>query len=179
MLFHETEISGAYVIELERRVDPRGFFARAFCAREFESHNLATNFVQMNISCSSKKGTLRGLHYQTGLASETKVIRCIRGAIYDVIVDLRPGSPTYLRHASVTLTADNGKAFYVPKMFAHAYQALADDVEVLYQVDAFYSAEHERGLRYDDPALAIPWPETVTVVSEKDRSWPLLHAALR
>lgn len=174
MLFTETELSGAYIIDLERRTDQRGFFARAFCAQEFARHGLPTNFVQMNISFSSAKGTVRGLHYQAGPAAESKVVRCTRGAVFDVIVDLRPHSSMYLRHVGVQLTAENRRALYVPKMFAHAYQALADDVEVLYQVDSVYAPESERGLRYDDPALGIEWPEPVTVVSEKDRAWPLI-----
>jgi dTDP-4-dehydrorhamnose 3,5-epimerase len=179
MLFTETQILGAFIIDPEPRVDHRGFFARAFCAWEFERNGLATSFVQMNISSSVVKGTLRGLHYQLGPAAETKVVRCTRGAIYDLIVDLRPGSATYLQHIGVTLTAENHRALYIPKLFAHAYEALSDDVEVLYQVDSFYAPDHERGLRYDDPALAIKWPETVTVVSEKDRAWPLIVSGSR
>ncbi len=175
MLFAETRLRGAFTIDLEPRVDPRGFFARAFCTREFEQHRLTTSFVQMNISSSAAKGTVRGLHYQDGAASETKLVRCTRGAIFDVIVDLRRGSPTYLQHVVVTLTSENRRALYVPKMFAHGFQALTDGVEVLYQVDSFYAPEAERGLRYDDPVLAIRWPEAVTVVSEKDRLWPLLE----
>ncbi|HXH38961.1 MAG TPA: dTDP-4-dehydrorhamnose 3,5-epimerase [Thermoanaerobaculia bacterium] len=177
MRFTETRIPGAFVIDPEPRVDERGFFARVFCAREFAEHGLSESFVQMNISASTAKGTLRGLHYQREPASETKVVRCTRGAIYDVIVDLRPASATYLQHVGVTLTSGNHLALYIPKMFAHAYQALCDDVEVVYQVDSFYSPGHERGLRYDDPVLGIRWPETVTVVSEKDRTWPLIAAA--
>lgn len=174
MLFTETELSGAFIIDLERRADQRGFFARAFCAQEFAQHGLRTTFVQMNISHSSVKGTVRGLHYQVGAAAESKVVRCTRGAVFDVIVDLRPDSLTYLRHIGWQLTADNRRAFYVPKMFAHAYQALTADAEVLYQVDAMYAPGSERGLRYDDPTLGIVWPVPVTVVSEKDRAWPLI-----
>lgn len=174
MIFTRTELAGSFVIEPELRVDERGFFARVFCQREFEQHGLTTGFVQMNISCSRSKGTLRGLHYQTGAAAETKVIRCTRGAIRDVIVDLRHNSPTFLRHVGVTLTAENHLALYVPKHFAHGYQALQDDVEVVYQVDSFYTPAAECGLRFDDPALGIVWPQAVTVVSDKDRAWPLL-----
>jgi dTDP-4-dehydrorhamnose 3,5-epimerase len=173
VLFTPTELNGAYVIDLERRGDARGFFARAFCADEFARHGLATTFVQMNISFTAEEGTIRGLHYQIGDAAETKVVRCTRGAVYDVIVDLRPDSPTFGKHIGVELTAENRRAVYVPKMFAHGHQALTGDVELLYQVDAFYQPGAERGIRFDDPALAIAWPKAVTVVSEKDRSWPL------
>jgi dTDP-4-dehydrorhamnose 3,5-epimerase len=175
MRFTETPIPGAFVIDLEPRVDERGSFARAFCAQELERQGLETWFVQMNLSVSNAKGTIRGLHYQIGAASETKIVRCIRGAIFDVLVDLRPDSPTLRRHFGVTLSGENRRALYIPKMCAHAFQALTDDVEVLYQVDAFYSPESERGLRFDDPVLGIEWPEAVTVVSEKDRSWPLIN----
>jgi dTDP-4-dehydrorhamnose 3,5-epimerase len=174
MLFTETKLSGAFIIDLERRTDGRGFFARAFCAEEFARHGLSSSFVQMNISVSSSLGTVRGLHYQAGPAAETKVVRCTRGAVFDVIVDLRAGSPTYLMHVGVRLTAENRRALYVPRMFAHAYQALTDAAEVLYQVDAMYAPDSERGLRYDDPTLGIDWPVPVTVVSEKDRAWPLI-----
>jgi dTDP-4-dehydrorhamnose 3,5-epimerase len=174
VLFTPTELSGACVVDLEPRGDARGLFARAFCADEFARHGLVTAFVQMNVSFTAAKGTIRGLHYQIGDAAETKLVRCTRGAIFDVIVDLRPGSPTFGKHIGVELTADNRRAVYVPKMFAHGHQALTDDVELLYQVDAFYQPAAERGIRFDDPALAIVWPEPVTVVSEKDRSWPPL-----
>lgn len=177
MLFTETDLRGAFVIDLERRGDERGFFARAFCTEEFARQGLVGVFVQMNVSFSAAKGTIRGLHYQTPPAAETKLVRCTRGAIYDVIVDLRPESPTFRKHVGVELTADNRRALYVPKSFAHAFQSLTDDVEVLYQVDAPYAPQFECGLRHDDPALAIRWPLPVTVVSEKDRSWPLLCAS--
>ncbi len=174
MRFTETKLPGAYIIDVDLHADDRGFFARAFCAREFADKGLNPAFVQANISFNAKKGTLRGLHYQIEPAAETKLVRCTRGAIYDVIVDLRPGSPTYLQHAGVELTAENRRALYVPKMFAHGYQTLSDDAEVVYQVDAFYEPTLERGLRYDDPRLQIEWPEPVTAISNKDRAWALL-----
>jgi len=174
MFFTETAIRGAFLVDPDLKTDQRGFFARTFCALEFEQHGLATTFVQTNVSFSALRGTLRGLHYQVDPASETKLVRCTRGAIHDVIVDLRPGSPTFLQSIAVTLTFENHRGLYVPKRFAHGFQALSDDVEVSYQVDAFYSPEHERGLRYDDPVLAIQWPETVTAISEKDQRWPLI-----
>jgi dTDP-4-dehydrorhamnose 3,5-epimerase len=174
MKFKETKLQGAFVLELEQRSDNRGFFARTFCRQEFEAHGLNPNVAQCNLSFNEKAGTLRGLHYQTPPATEAKFFRCIRGAIYDVIVDMRPGSPTYLQHFGIELTADNHLALYVPEMFAHGYQALEDGTEVLYQVSEFYTPGVEQGLRYDDPALGITWPMPTTVISEKDQSWPLL-----
>ncbi|MEP7290287.1 MAG: dTDP-4-dehydrorhamnose 3,5-epimerase [Chloroflexota bacterium] len=174
MLFTETELPGAFMIDLELRSDARGFFARAFCIDEFGRQGLSTTIVQANISYNVAKGTLRGMHYQLEPAGETKLVRCISGAIYDVIVDLRPESPTYLQHVGVTLSAENRRALYVPKMFAHGYLTLTEGAEVLYQVDAFYAQPYERGLRYDDPALGIVWPEAVTTISEKDQAWALL-----
>ncbi len=174
MIVTETKLADAYIIELEPRYDERGFFSRAFCARELATFAMSTTFVQTNISYSHARGTLRGLHYQVAPAAETKLVRCIRGAICDVVVDLRPESPTYRQHELVELTADNRRSLYVPKMFAHGFQSLTDGAEVMYEVDEFYSPEHERGLRYDDPALSIPWPEPVTAISAKDRAWPLI-----
>jgi dTDP-4-dehydrorhamnose 3,5-epimerase len=174
MLFTETSLPGAYVIDIEPRGDARGFFARTFCVREMEAHGLTTNVVQTNISLSRTRGTVRGMHYQAAPAQEAKLIRCIHGAIYDVIVDVRPDSPTYLKHIGVELTSDNRRSLFVPEGFAHGFQTLTDDAEVLYQVSAFYTPECERGLRHDDPALGIQWPLPVTVVSEKDGRWPLL-----
>jgi dTDP-4-dehydrorhamnose 3,5-epimerase len=176
MQFIETKLKGAYVLELEPRSDARGFFARTFCQREFEQHGLNPNVAQCNLSFNEKKGTLRGLHYQRPPATEAKLIRCIRGAIYDVIVDMRPDSPTYLQHIGVELSADNHRALYVPDLFAHGYQALTDGAEALYQVSEFYTPGVEGGLRYDDPALGIDWPLPATEVSEKDQTWPLLDA---
>lgn len=172
MKFVETDITGAYVIEPEVLRDERGFFARTFCAREFTEHGLKPVVAQSNLSFNDREGTLRGMHYQLPPAAEAKLVRCTRGAIYDVIVDLRPDSPTYMSHVGVELSEENRAALYVPELFAHGYQALTDGAEVVYQVSEFYAPGHERGLRYDDPALGIEWPLPVSVISEKDRSWP-------
>jgi dTDP-4-dehydrorhamnose 3,5-epimerase len=174
MKFEETCLKGAWLIDLDPVEDDRGFFARAFCQQEFAGHGLKPEVVQSNLSYNAQKGTLRGLHYQLPPAAEAKFIRCISGAIYDVIVDMRPDSPTYLQHVGVELSASNRQALYIPEMFAHGYQALADNAEVLYQVSEFYTPGVERGLRYDDPRLAIEWPAAVTVISDKDRDWPML-----
>ena len=176
MRFIETALKGAYVIELEEKRDPRGFFARSFCAREMREHGLRPEVVQCNVSFNHKTGTLRGMHYQLAPAMESKLVRCIRGAIFDVIVDLRPDSPTHLKHFGVELSDKNRRALYVPEMFAHGYQALTDGAEVTYQVSQEYSPGCERGLRHDDPALDIHWPVPVTVISEKDAAWPLIGA---
>lgn len=177
MIFNKTAIDGVYIIDVERRDDHRGFFARAFCAREFEEHDLKSVVAQCNLSFNHKKGTLRGMHFQISPAAETKLVRCTKGAIYDVIVDLRPGSPTYLQHVGVELTEDNHRALYVPELFAHGYQTLTDDAEVMYQVGEFYTPGYERGLRYSDPQLKIEWPMAVSEISEKDASWPLLDSS--
>ncbi|KAF3884517.1 MULTISPECIES: dTDP-4-dehydrorhamnose 3,5-epimerase [Nostocales] len=174
MIFTKTELQGAYIIDLDQKPDSRGFFARTFCAQEFEAHGLKPTVAQCNLSFNYKKGTLRGMHYQLPPAAETKLIRCISGAIYDVIIDMRPESPTYLQHIGVELTAENRRALYVPEMFAHGYQALTDGAEVVYQVGEFYTPGYERGLRYDDPFFNIQWPVEVTVISEKDKNWPLM-----
>lgn len=173
MIFTKTKLEGAWIIDLEPRNDDRGFFSRVFCAKEFEAHGLKPSIAQMNSSFNHKKGTLRGMHYQLPPAAETKVIRCTRGAIYDVIIDMRENSPTYLQHIGVELTEQNRRALYVPEMFAHGYQALTDGAEVIYQVGEFYTPGYERGLRHDDPAFGIQWPIPVSVISEKDASWPL------
>ena len=174
MLFTETALKGAYIIDLELKHDSRGFFARTFCAREFEEHGLLPAVAQCNLSYNTQKGTLRGMHYLTPPAGETKLVRVSRGVIYDVIVDMRPDSPTYRQHIAVELTADNRRALYIPQMFAHGFQTLADDTEVLYQMSDFYVPGYERGLRHDDPTLGIAWPLPVTQISEKDTAWPLL-----
>ena len=174
MRFIETKLAGAYLIEPEPHEDARGFFARTFCAREFAAHGLATEFVQCSISMNRKRGTLRGLHYQLSPAEEVKLVRCTAGAVHDVIVDLRPASPTYRQHVGVELTAPNRRALYVPEMFAHGFQTLEDDSEVFYQISEFYAPEKSVGIRFDDPRLDIPWPLPITAISDKDRSWPLL-----
>ena len=174
MIFTETTLKGAYVIDLERREDPRGFFARAFCQREFEAHGLNPVIAQANLAFNERKGTLRGMHFQFPPAAETKVVRCVRGGIVDIIVDLRPESPTYLRHFSVELDEDNYRALYVPERFAHGYQALRDDTVTLYQVGEFYTPSVESGLSCYDPRLGLSWPLPVSVISEKDQLFALL-----
>jgi dTDP-4-dehydrorhamnose 3,5-epimerase len=171
MHFTETLLAGAYLVELQPHRDERGFFARAFCAREFAAHGLNPHVEQANLSYNHRRGTVRGMHYQVPPALESKFIRCLRGAILDVVVDLRPESPTYLQHVSVELSADDRRALYVPGLFAHGFQTLADDTEVLYQVGSPYAPEFERGARYDDPAFDIDWPLPVSVISEKDLAW--------
>jgi dTDP-4-dehydrorhamnose 3,5-epimerase len=174
MLFTETKLAGAYILDLERREDERGYFARAFCQNEFAEHGLNTRIAQANVAFNRDRGTLRGMHFQFPPAAETKLVRCTRGAIVDVIVDLRPESLTYLEHVAVELTEENGRALYVPERFAHGYQVLADETETSYQVGEFYTPELEGGLRYDDPRLGIDWPLPVKELSEKDRGWLLL-----
>lgn len=178
MLFTETKLKGAFIIDLEQRQDHRGFFARTFCAHEFEAHGLKPSVAQCNLSFNYKKGTLRGMHYQIAPACETKLIRCTQGAIYDVIIDMRPDSPTYLEHIGVELTAENRRALYVPEMFAHGYQALTDGAEVVYQVGEFYTPGYECGLRYNDPTFGIEWPLHVDEISDKDAAWPLFETVL-
>ena len=175
MEFKETKLKGAFIIDLEPRQDHRGFFSRTFCMKELEIYGLRSVVAQCNLSFNYKKGTLRGMHYQIPPATETKLIRCTKGAIYDVIVDMRPQSSTYLQYIGVELTADNRRALYVPAMFAHGYQALTDETEVIYQVSEFYTPNTERGLRYDDPLLGIEWPLPISEISEKDTNWSLLN----
>jgi dTDP-4-dehydrorhamnose 3,5-epimerase len=177
VIFTETRLKGAFIVDLEPRGDDRGFFARAFCQREFEARGLKPLIAQANISFNYNKGTVRGLHFQFPPAAETKFVRCSRGAIVDVIVDLRPESPTYLQHVAVELTADNRRGLYVPERFAHGYQVLDDNTETTYQVGEFYTPAAESGLRYSDPRLAIEWPLPVTDMSPKDRVWTLLDEA--
>lgn len=173
MIFTPTRLPGAFIIDIEKREDERGFFARTFCANEFDSHGLCTQFVNTNVSRSPRRGTLRGMHFQSAPHGEVKLIRCTSGAIYDVIVDLRTGSPTLFEWVGVELTADNYRMLYVPEGFAHGFLTLTDDVEVTYQVSEFYVPGAERGMRYDDPALGIEWPTSVQIISDKDRNWPL------
>jgi dTDP-4-dehydrorhamnose 3,5-epimerase len=166
-----TDVPGVAIIELKLLEDDRGFFARTFCRQEFIDAGLEPLVEQCNMSFNHSAGTLRGMHMQIDPAPEAKLIRCTRGAIVDQIVDMRPDSPTRLKHVSIELTADNRKALYVPPYFAHGYQTLTDDAEVTYQVSHAYTPGTERGLRYDDPALGLTWPVPVTVISDKDRSW--------
>src|SRR3989475_2125569 len=158
MIFTETKLKGAFTIDIERREDSRGFFARAFCQREFTEHGLKPLIAQSNIAFNKRKGTLRGMHFQCPPAAETKLVRATRGSILDIIVDLRPESPTYLEHVAVELSAENHRALYVPERFAHGYQVLEDVTETSYQVGEFYTPGAEGGLPYNDPALGLPWP---------------------
>jgi dTDP-4-dehydrorhamnose 3,5-epimerase len=174
MIFTETKLAGAFILDLERRHDNRGFFARAFCQHEFEEHGLKPVIAQANLASNKFKGTLRGMHFQHPPAAETKLVRCTRGAILDIIVDLRPESPTFLEHIEVELSADNGRALYVPERFAHGYQALEDTTETSYQVGEFYTPGVEGGLSPFDPGLGLSWPLEVTQISEKDAAWARL-----
>ena len=171
MIFSETALNGAFIVDLERREDDRGFFARVFCQREFMDHGLEPLIAQANIAWSARSGTLRGMHFQFPPAAETKYVRCTRGAVLDIIVDLRPESPTYLEHTSVELTEENRRGIYVPRRFAHGYQALTDGAETTYIVGEFYSPVHEGGLRFDDPRLGLEWPLPIADLSAKDAGW--------
>lgn len=172
MKFTETPLPGAFLIQLETRGDDRGWFARFFCQREYDQHGLCRDIVQVNNSFSKYKGTLRGMHYQLAPKAEDKIVRCLRGALLDVIVDLRPNSPTFLRHFAAELTAENRHMLFVPKGFAHGFLTLADDTEAFYLVTEYYSPQHERGLRYNDPKLGVRWPFEPAVISDKDRNHP-------
>jgi dTDP-4-dehydrorhamnose 3,5-epimerase len=170
--FVETPLAGAYLLELERLEDERGFFARTWCAEELAAHGLDGEIAQCNLSSNRRRGTLRGMHYQAAPHQEAKIVRCIRGAIYDAIVDLRRDSPTWRRWTSVELTADNRRALYVPKDFAHGFQTLTDDAEVFYEMSTPYAPGFVRGVRWNDPALAIEWPIGDPILSERDGSYP-------
>lgn len=168
MQFTETTLLGVYIVELEPLEDERGFFARTFCQREFEARNLQSSFVQCSISSNKVKGTLRGMHVQSKPHQEAKLVRCIRGAIYDVVIDLRPESSTFCRWISVELKADNDKMLYIPEGFAHGFQTLEDNTEVFYQISEFYHPECAEGIRWDDPAFNIQWPLIVSIASPRD-----------
>ena len=172
MKFTSTPFPGLYIIELEKNGDPRGFFARSYDAQEFKKLNLKDRFVQTNVSRSRERGTLRGLHYQTPPYAEAKLIRCTKGALYDVVVDLRPDSPTYKQWFGIELTEDNQKQLYVPEGFAHGFITLKEDTEAFYMVSECYHPEAERGVHYNDPQFRIKWPIPVEVVSDKDKTWP-------
>lgn len=172
MIFTKTPLAGAYVIDLERQGDERGFFARVFCENEFRELGLATAFVQVNNSLSGPKGTLRGLHYQLAPRAETKIVRCIRGALWDVILDLREGSPTFGQWFGAELSAENRRMMYVPKGFAHGLVTLTESAEAFYFVDEFYTPQCERGIRWNDPKFNIQWPIEPAVISDKDRNHP-------
>lgn len=173
MKFTQTGIEGAFVIEIEPHLDDRGFFARAWCRREFEKRGIQFEFVQANIAFSKEKGTLRGMHFQNAPHAEAKFLRCVKGEIFDVIIDLRPDSPTFKHWFGIELTAENHKIIFIPEGFAHGYLTTAADTEVFYLVSAFYSPDAEGGVRWDDPAFGIEWPMVGNLtMSEKDRSWP-------
>lgn len=175
VVFTETRLRGAFVIEPEHHADERGYFARTYCRREFERHGLNPDVVQASLSYNAKRGTVRGMHYQQPPHEEAKLIRCVRGALYDVAIDLRPDSPTCGQWAAVELRAQAGspsRMFYIPEGFAHGFQTLEDHTEILYQMSAFYAPDAGRGARWNDPAFAIEWPLPVSVISERDRTYP-------
>lgn len=172
MIYRECKLSGAFVIDLERREDERGFFARSWCREEFAAHGLSTRLAQCNVSASRRRGTLRGMHYQVKPYEEAKLLRCTRGAVYDVMIDLRPESSTYLQWEAVELRADTYRMVYVPEGFAHGFQALEDGTEVFYLVSAPYRQDHERGVRWNDPTFGIHWPYPAPILSARDRQHP-------
>jgi dTDP-4-dehydrorhamnose 3,5-epimerase len=175
MIFTQTKLKGAFVVDLDLREDSRGFFARSFCQQEFTDHGLNPLVAQANVAFSKTRGTLRGMHFQFPPVAETKLVRVTRGAILDTLVDLRPESPTYLQHVAVELTADNHRALYVPDRFAHGFQVLENETETTYLMGEFYAPGAEGGLRYDDPALGLAWPLPVAEISAKDATWKLLE----
>lgn len=175
MIFTETKLPGAFIVDVERRRDDRGFFGRAFCRHEFEDLGLEADVAQTNVGVSAKRGTLRGMHFQYPPAVEAKLVRCMHGAILDVIVDLRPESSTFLEHVAVELSGEDQRALYIPGRFAHGYQTLQDETAILYQASTFYAPGAEGGLRYDDPRLNIAWPLPVAAVSDKDSNFDLLE----
>jgi dTDP-4-dehydrorhamnose 3,5-epimerase len=177
MIFTETPLPGAVVIEPELLEDARGFFARMWCERELGARGLVTRIAQCSTSFNKKKGTLRGMHFQLAPFAETKIVRCTRGSMYDVIIDLRPGAPTFTRHFAVELTAENRKALYVPAGFAHGFQTLEDNTEVFYQISELYSSSHARGVRWDDPAFGITWPDDERTIADRDRTYPDFYSA--
>ncbi len=171
MIFKETKLKGAYIIEIEPLEDERGFFARAFCQKEFEEHGLSSHVAQCNVSYNKRKGTLRGMHYQASPYEEAKLVSCIRGAIYDVILDLRPRSGTYKQWISAELSDENRRMLYIPEGFAHGFQTLKDNTEVFYQMSEFYHPECAGGVRWDDPAFGIEWPISEKIISDADKSF--------
>jgi dTDP-4-dehydrorhamnose 3,5-epimerase len=175
MIFTETRLKGAFILDMERREDNRGFFARVFCQREFEEHGLNPVIAQSNVAVTARKGALRGMHFQFPPAADTKLVRVTRGAILDVIIDLRPESPTYLQHVGVELSSHNGRTLYIPERFAHGYQVLLEDTEMTYNAGDFYTPSAEGGVRYSDARFGIAWPLTVTEIAPKDGAWPLFE----
>ena len=172
MIFTKTNVKGAYILDLEKLEDERGFFARSWCRREFEAHGLNPQLVQCNISFNARRGTMRGMHYQAKPFEEAKLIRCTMGSIYDVIVDIRPDSPSFKQYLGVFLTPGNYKMLYVPEGFAHGFLTLEDNTEVFYQMSEFYAPDHARGFRWNDPVFGIEWPANVQVISDRDRDYP-------
>lgn len=172
MIFQETKLPGVFEIQLEPLPDDRGFFARSWCQKEFEDHALNPNVVQCNVSFNTRKGTLRGMHYQAAPGAEAKLVRCTSGSIYDVVIDLRPQSPTFKNWIAAVLTSERRNMIYVPEGCAHGFLTLEDKTEVFYQMSEFYSPELSRGVRWDDPAFRIAWPATVEMISERDRTYP-------
>lgn len=179
MIFLETRLEGMRLIELEARTDERGFFARTWCREEFGAAGLDANLAQQSLSHTRVRGTVRGLHWQRPPHEETKLVRCVRGAIFDVVVDIRPRSPTFLRWQGFELSANNHRAVYIPGGFAHGFQVLVDETDVLYDISVPHVAEAAEGCRFDDACLAIDWPLPVTMISERDRSWPLISKSAR
>jgi dTDP-4-dehydrorhamnose 3,5-epimerase len=172
LIFNETRIPGVFVIELEHREDERGFFARSFCRKEFEAHGLNPNVAQCNVSFNRNRGTLRGMHFQAAPYAEAKLVRCTKGSVFDVCIDLRPGSATFKRHVSVVLSAREHNMIYIPEGFAHGFQTLEDDSELFYQMSQVYSPESARGVRWNDPAFTIDWPPAERTMTEKDKTYP-------
>ncbi len=172
MIFDATSLEGARLILIEPHSDARGFFARLWCQREIEAAGLVARIAQESLSFNAARGTLRGMHFQRPPHEEVKIVRVVRGAVFDVIIDLREGSPSYLKWEGFELSAENRRALYVPVGFAHGFQTLTDDAEILYQISEFYAPQASAGCRYDDPAFGIDWPLPVSVISEQDRSWP-------
>lgn len=178
MIFAPTALPGLWRVDIEPHRDERGYFARTWCQHEFAAHGLDTRLAQASVSFNRRRGTLRGMHFQRPPHAEAKVVRCMRGGIWDVAIDLRAASPTYCRWLGFELTADNGAALYIPEGFAHGFQTLADDTEVLYQISEFYAPEAAAGVRHDDPAFGIDWPLPVACISPRDAAWPDYRAAV-
>ena len=172
MIFHQLDIPGAFLLEPERKEDRRGFFARTYCRNELEARGLDPTVVQCNISVNHQRGTVRGMHWQAAPYEEIRLVRCTAGAIHDVILDLRPDSPTFKRHLAFELDAQNRLSVYIPAGLAHGFQTLADDTEVFYQMSEFYYPDHARGVRWNDPAFSITWPLEISIISERDLAFP-------
>jgi dTDP-4-dehydrorhamnose 3,5-epimerase len=172
MIFCESKLRGVFEIEIERHIDERGFFARTWCKKEFEEHGLDSRVAQSSISFNARRGTMRGVHYQAAPNAETKIVRCTQGSVYDVVLDLRADSATFKKWIAVILSAEQRNMIYIPEGCAHGFLTLADNTEVLYQMTEFFAPESARGVRWNDPAFGITWPEKVEVISERDRTYP-------